>query len=159
MSQLLEKLEEMLKQLPGGVTEGPVGAVLQKLGELQAAMDANMDNPTSSQWLNQLQAEIGKLNLGENTMTDIQNILNQITNLSGTNVLPGTVIPAVLDAVRQFVAQLNVTNPTPETISANLAALRGLVSQIEGILTGQMSELNLNQDTIASLLKQFKLTK
>ncbi|MGQ7888656.1 hypothetical protein [Paenibacillus sp. WC2504] len=159
MSQLLQKIEEMLKQLPGGVTEGPVGAVLQKLGELQAAMDANMDSPTSSQWLNQLQAEIGKLNLGENTMTDIQNVLNQITNLSGTNVLPGTVIPAVLDAVRQFVAQLNVTNPTPETISAYLAALRGLVSQIEGILTGQMSALNLNQDTIASLMKQFKLTK
>ncbi|MDU0199676.1 MULTISPECIES: hypothetical protein [Paenibacillus] len=159
MSQLLQKIEEMLKQLPGGVTEGPVGAVLQKLGELQAAMDANMDSPTSSQWLNQLQAEIGKLNLGENTMTDIQNVLNQITNLSGTNVLPGTVIPAVLDAVRQFVAQLNVTNPTPETISANLAALRGLVSQIEGILTGHMSALNLNQDTIASLMKQFKLTK
>jgi len=159
MSQLLQKLEEMLKQLPGGVTEGPIGAVLQKLGELQAAMDANMDSPTSSQWLNQLQAEIGKLNLSENTMADIQNVLSQITNLSGTNVLPGTAIPAVLDAVRQFVAQLNVTNPTPETISANLAALRALVSQIEGILTGQMSSLNLNQDTIANLMKQFKLTK
>jgi hypothetical protein len=142
---LLEKLEEMLKQLPGGVTEGPVGAVLQKLGEVQAAMDANMDSSTSSQWLSQLQAELGKLNLGENTMTDLQNILS------------GASIPAVLEAVRQFVAQIDVTNPTPESITANLAALRGLVSQIQAILLGQVSTLNLNQDTIANLLKQFKL--
>lgn len=144
MSQLLEKLEEMLKQLPGGVTEGPVGAVLQKLGEIQAAMDANMDSP-SSQWLSQLQAELSKLNLGESTMQDLQNILS------------GASVPAVLEAVRQFVAQINVTNPTPESITANLAALRGLASQIQAILLGQMSALNLNQDTIANLLKQFKL--
>jgi hypothetical protein len=142
---LLEKLEEMLKQLPGGVTEGPVGAVLQKLGEVQAAMDANMDSSTSSQWLSQLQAELGKLNLDESTMTDLQNILS------------GASIPAVLEAVRQFVAQIDVTNPTPESITANLAALRGLVSQIQAILLGQVSTLNLNQDTIANLLKQFKL--
>lgn len=154
---LLEKLEEMLKQLPGGVTEGPVGAVLQKLGEVQAAMDANMDSPTSSQWLNQLQAELGKLNLGEGTMTDMQNILDQIKSIAGTDVLSGASIPAVLEAVRQFVAQINVTNPTPESITANLAALRGLASQIQAILSGQMSALNLNQDTIANLLKQIKL--
>lgn len=141
---LLEKLEEMLKQLPGGVTEGPVGAVLQKLGEVQAAMDANMDSP-SSQWLSQLQAELGKLNLGESTLTDLQNILS------------GASIPAALEAIRQFVAQIDVTNPTPESITANLAALRGLVSQIQAILLGQMSTLNLNQDTIANLLKQIKL--
>lgn len=153
---LLEKLEEMLKQLPGGVTEGPVGAVLQKLGEVQAAMDANMDSP-SSQWLNQLQAELGKLNLGEGTMTDVQNILDQFKSIAGTNVLSGASIPAVLEAVRQFVAQINVTNPTPESITANLAALRGLASQIQAILLGQMSALNLNQDTIANLLKQIKL--
>ncbi|MZQ84123.1 hypothetical protein GQF01_18570 [Paenibacillus sp. 5J-6] len=153
---LLEKLEEMLKQLPGGVTEGPVGAVLQKLGEVQAAMDANMDSP-SSQWLSQLQAELGKLNLGEGTMTEVQNFLDQFKSIAGTNVLSGASIPAVLEAVRQFVAQINVTNPTPESITANLAALRGLASQIQAILLGQMSALNLNQDTIANLLKQIKL--
>ncbi|NOV02089.1 hypothetical protein [Paenibacillus planticolens] len=159
MSQLLEKLEEMLKQIPGGVTEGPVGNVLQKLGEIQAAMDANMDDPTSSQLLNKINAEISKLNLGESTWTDLQNVLNQVRSYVGPNFLSENGVSGLFDGLRQLASQINVSNPTPESLAANMTSLRGLAGQAESFVLGQMKAVNFNQDTLANVLKQLKVLK
>lgn len=150
MSQLLEKLEEMLKQLPGGVTEGPVGSVLQRLGQLQASMDEQMSG-TDSEWVNRIQAEIGKLNVGENTWTEVENLLNQVRNFAGPNFLTDGTLSGLLQTVQQLLTQI-AANPTPENIAANLPAVRALFQQIESFLTTQLG--SINQETIVSLLRR-----
>ncbi|MBP1962749.1 hypothetical protein [Paenibacillus aceris] len=122
-------------------------------------MDANMEDPTSSQFLNQLQAEIGKLNLGESTWAELQSVLNQVRSLVGPNFMTESGVSGLMDALRQLASQINVTNPSPESLAANLTALRGLIGQAESFVLGQMKAVNFNQDTLASILKQLKVIK
>ncbi|MDD9267329.1 hypothetical protein ACFPES_09880 [Paenibacillus sp. GCM10023248] len=153
MGQLLQKLEEMLKQLPGGVTEGPVGNVLQRLGQLQATMDEQLSG-TDSELVSRIQAEIGKLNLGDNTWTEVQNVLNQVSGLLGQNFLTDGTLSGLLQTVQQLVTQI-AANPTPENITANLPAIRALLQQIEAFLTAQLG--SLNQESIVALLRRLKV--
>jgi len=158
MSQLINKVEEMIEKVRAatGLNLSLSLPVLQKLGEVQAALDSLTNgsiDPAKFQWI---KAQIAAIKLDDGTVSKALAAIDQLKAMGLPVSLDEQTVSKLVADLRLVQAQIAALELDAAQIAEIMSKLQQMFSQVESMLLAQLNSLKLSDGEVLRYLQKLK---